>query len=151
MSEIQLQEKPLKLWNPNAAGCWALLVSPICSSYLLYKNAQKLNDRGAASKAKNWMIAGLAVWLLSVICSLAYPTNTAMVNGFFFWYLILWYFLFVRQQVANMRQRFGESYVRYTHFEWFKFVMIGLVVRVVLMGLSLWLSALWLSMRHTVL
>ncbi len=78
-------------------------VSPICSSYLLYKNAQRLNDRSACSKAKNWMIAGLAVWLLSVICSLAYPTNTAMVNGFFFWYLILWYFLFVRQQVANMR------------------------------------------------
>ncbi|RLL47225.1 hypothetical protein D9K79_07255 [Acinetobacter cumulans] len=84
MSEIQLQEKPLKLWNPNAAGCWALLVTPICSSYLLYKNAQKLNDLDATSKAKNWMIAGLAVWLLSVICSLAYPTNTAMVNGFFF-------------------------------------------------------------------
>ena len=150
MSELQLQEKPLKLWNPNAACCWALLVTPICSSYLLYKNAQKLNDLDAASKAKNWMIAGLAVWLLSIICSLAYPTNPAMINGFFFWYLILWYFLFVRQQVANIQQRFGENYMRYSYAEWFKFIMMGLVVRVLLMGVSLGISEMWLGMRHTV-
>lgn len=132
----ELKESRLKIWNPNAAGCWALLVTPICSSYLLYKNAQNLNNQEDMTKAKSWMIAGLLVWLLSVICAIYYPLNTGMINGFSLWYLILWYFLFVRKQVENLKQQFGESYSRYESFEWFAFLIIGFVIRLILIGLS---------------
>lgn len=131
-----LENRHLKLWNPNAVGCWALLFTPIFGSYLLYKNAKQLNDLESQSKAKNWIIAGFAIWIISIFCMIQFPNNTGLTNGFSFWYLILWYFFLVRKQVEKLENQCGGHYLRFSQKEWFISILIGVVFRAILIGLS---------------
>lgn len=125
-----------KIWNPNALGCWALLVTPLCSSYLLYKNAEKFNDVDSMKACRDWSIAYLVLLIFSIFILILNPEYQNGVNGIGLWYLIIWYFQLVKKEVKKTKQRLGENYERPSTLEWFLFVVIGLVIRAILMGLT---------------
>jgi len=90
-----------ELWNPDAAGGWSLLFSPIFGSVLVMKNYQALGEEALARSARNWMIG--SIFMLFV---------TAFVGGAGFGWIIVWYYMLQRKQTQYIRERWGKDYPR---------------------------------------
>jgi len=45
----------LRLWNPRAATCWGLLLSPAFSAYIHMRNWQALGQEDKAAEARTWL------------------------------------------------------------------------------------------------
>ncbi len=101
------------LWNPNAAASWSLLLSPIFGSWLHMRNWQMMGDHDRAANARGWLIAALAVLLVSVVLAVLLSPHTAQLIrigdvGF----LIAWYYTAARPQVVFVKGRYGDRYPR---------------------------------------
>ena len=89
------------LWNPNAAGLWSLLLSPVFGSVLLMKNWQAIGDEQQALKARTWLLFSLVSLVIGVFLR--------------WWplvYIIIWYLNFQRNQTAYVQERWGNGYPR---------------------------------------
>lgn len=86
------------LWNPNAAGNWSLLFTPVFGSFLVWKNWQAI---GEARGGLVWFIVSLVLVLPSILL----PGSALL-------YLIVWYYSSVRPQARFVRDRWGADYPR---------------------------------------
>ena len=89
------------LWNPNAAGLWSLLLSPVFGSFLLMKNWQAIGDELQVLRARTWLLASLVSMVLQI-----YLRWWAIL------YIIIWYLNFQLKQTEYVTQRWGTSYPR---------------------------------------
>ena len=89
------------LWNPDAAGVWSILFTPVFGSYLLLKNCQAIGDVDKIQAGRLWL--GISVVMLIV---------SAMLPLVGLGYIILWYFLWQAKQTAIIRARWGANYQR---------------------------------------
>jgi len=89
------------LWNPDAAGAWSLLFSPVFGSVLVRKNWQALGDEDKAR-------AG-AIWLGVSILMLVATLFTGVLG---FLYIVVWYFAWQRPQTLYIKERWGKDYPR---------------------------------------
>ena len=101
------------LWNPNAAASWSLLLSPIFGSWLHMRNWQMMGDHDRAANARRWLIATIAVLLVSVVLAVLLSPHTAQLIrignvGF----LIAWYYASAKSQAQFVKKRFGDDYPR---------------------------------------
>jgi hypothetical protein len=64
-----------RLWNPNAAALWGLLLSPVFSAVLHLMNWQALGEAEKAHEAKQWVIALVAVMLGSTLVLVFWPES----------------------------------------------------------------------------
>ncbi|QJR11479.1 hypothetical protein DSM104443_02556 [Usitatibacter rugosus] len=89
-----------ELWNPDAAGAWSIVLSPIFGSVLVMKNYQALGEADLARTARNWMYG--SIFMLFV---------TAFVGGAagLVW-IVIWYMMFQRKQTHYIRERWGKDY-----------------------------------------
>ena len=90
-----------ELWNPDAAGGWSLLFSPIFGSVLVMKNYQALGEEALARSARNWMFG--SIFMLFV---------TVFVGGAGFAWIIVWYYMLQRKQTQYIKERWGKDYPR---------------------------------------
>ncbi len=90
------------LWNPDAAGAWSLLFTPIFGSLLVRRNWQVLGEQDKARTGTIWLVVSIVVFLLSM---LIFP-----MAGFA--YIFVWYFAFQRQQTLYVKERWGKDYPR---------------------------------------
>ena len=82
-SDLNLSISPdVQLWNPDAAGAWSLLFTPIFGSILVYKNWKSIGDIEQAEKAKKWIFISV---FMSVI--------SAVVGALGIIYICTWYFM----------------------------------------------------------
>lgn len=95
LPELKHGEAP-ELWNPDAAGNWSLLFTPIFGSILIGKNWEALGHADKASRARIWAYVTLPI----VLVGLGMPL------------LILWYFASNRPQARYVKERWGKSYPR---------------------------------------
>ena len=89
------------LWNPDVAGLWSVLFTPVFGSVLLLRNWQAIEEPDQIRKARSW----LGISLLAFLASLFY-TPIALV------YLFTWYFAWQRPQTRYIRARWGKGYPR---------------------------------------
>ena len=89
------------LWNPNAAGLWSLLFSPVFGSYLVLKNWQAIGAADKIQLGRLWLGVSVAMLIVSSLFPL---------GGF--GYIIVWYFLWQSKQTEFVRARWGASYQR---------------------------------------
>ena len=92
-------EPPPPIWNPDAAGVWSLLFTPVFGSYLVYKNWISIGEAQRIRTAKIWFI-------VSLIMLLPYMVVPAL--GML--YIIVWYFGSQRKQTKYVRERWGKTY-----------------------------------------
>ena len=101
------------LWNPNAAASWSLLLSPIFGTWLHMKNWQAMGDHERAANARKWLIAALAVLLVSIVLAVFLPARldglTRIVS---FAFLIAWYYAAAKPQVRFVKEHYGDHYPR---------------------------------------
>ncbi|SMC27251.1 hypothetical protein SAMN02745857_02768 [Andreprevotia lacus DSM 23236] len=106
-SKADLSTAPLQggeapaLWNPDAAGNWSLLFTPVFGAILGYKNWVAIGDEEEARRAKVWVIvSALVVLVMLAIPQLAFP------------YLLVWYFAANRPHAKYVKERWGKDYPR---------------------------------------
>jgi len=90
------------LWNPDAAGAWSLLLTPIFGSVLVWRNWVSLAERSKASSALLWLALSVGVIAFAIL----------MNRGITIPYIILWYFACQRPQTLYVKQRWGTTYPR---------------------------------------
>jgi hypothetical protein len=97
------------LWNPNAAVNWCLLFSPVFGTWLHWKNWQALGEQGKARSAMGWLVAAVAVLVISMVVAIA---NEAGGRAFNFLFLLVWYFAAAKAQAKFVKERYGDRYPR---------------------------------------
>ena len=55
------------LWNPNAAGAWSLLFTPIFGSFLLLKNWREIGADDKVRSARTWLIVSVVMLVPSMV------------------------------------------------------------------------------------
>ncbi len=89
------------LWNPDAAGAWSLLFSPIFGSVLLLKNWQAIGRDDKVRAARVWLIFSIVMFSLTIVSVL-----TGLI------YIIFWYFAWQRPQTKYIEAELGKDYDR---------------------------------------
>lgn len=87
------------LWNPDAAGAWSLLFSPLFGSILVYKNWKALGEEEQAKKSKKWIYISAPMALLS-----------ALLGVFGLIYIAVWYFTSQKKQTQYLKSKFSGNY-----------------------------------------
>lgn len=98
-SLVESERGEPRLWNPNPAGLWSLLFTPVFGSVLIYKNWVEIGDKQEVNKAKAWIIISVVVAVISAITGLA---------GFV--YLIIWYFASQKKQAKYVKETLEDDY-----------------------------------------
>ena len=99
--EIRESEAAPALWNPNAAGLWSLLFTPIFGSVLLLKNWRAIGADDKVRSARIWLVVSIVMVV---------PTMVVGLVGFI--YIIVWYFAWQKPQATFVKERWGNDYPR---------------------------------------
>ncbi|MEM8993594.1 MAG: hypothetical protein AAGF23_02255 [Acidobacteriota bacterium] len=97
---VRVSEAP-PLWNPDAAGVWSLLLSPVFGSVLIWLNWRSLGEDGKAERGLTMVLASVVMLVL-----------TFFVRGVGLFWIIIWYFAWQRRQTQYINERFGKDYPR---------------------------------------
>ncbi len=97
----------IRLWNPNAAANWSLLLSPLFGQILHYKNWRVLGDNSKARQSLIWIGATIAAWIAAFIIPIEGMKGVVALGA-----LLGWYFVLARKQIALVKSRFGSTYTR---------------------------------------
>jgi len=89
------------LWNPDAAGAWSLMFTPVFGSVLVRKNWRAIGDEDKARQGTIWLGASIVMLLATIFTGIL---------GFL--YIIVWYFAWQRPQAQFIRERWGKDYPR---------------------------------------
>jgi len=97
---VVAEEAPV-LWNPDAAGAWSLLFTPVFGSVLVRKNWKAIGDEDKARQGTIWLGVSIVMLLATLFTGIL---------GFL--YIIVWYFAWQRPQAQFIRERWGKDYPR---------------------------------------
>ncbi|HYC53774.1 MAG TPA: hypothetical protein VEL28_02435 [Candidatus Binatia bacterium] len=125
--EPRASEAAPALWNPNAAGLWSLLFTPIFGSVLLLKNWRAIGADDKVRRARIWLVVSVVMLVPAMIVGLA---------GFI--YIIVWYFAWQKPQATFVKQRWGDGYPRKS-WGWPLLIALGCwlaLMAVVVLGVS---------------
>ncbi|ATQ78223.1 hypothetical protein CR152_29715 [Massilia violaceinigra] len=99
------------LWNPDAAACWSLLLTPLFGTYLIIRNWEALGEPGRAVRACWWFALSLVMLILnfyySLLCGESLPIRMSNVI-----FLLVWYIAEASPQERFIRERLGTDYAR---------------------------------------
>jgi len=102
---------PPDLWNPDAAGAWSLLFTPVFGSVLLLKNWQAIGRDDKVKAARIWLIVSCVMFVLTI-----------MIGGIGMIYIIIWYFAWQKPQTRYVKAQWGKDYPRKP---WRKPLLVG--------------------------
>ncbi|WP_441373631.1 zinc-ribbon domain-containing protein [Acinetobacter lwoffii] len=108
------KKKQPRLWNPNAAINWSLLLTPVFGSYLQMKNWQEIGSTTEANNAKYWLV-GTIIFILFLNLGTpfiwddpyqlqTYPKSLGIL------YIIVWYFAFAKSQSDFVKKHLHSNY-----------------------------------------
>jgi len=100
------------LWNPDAAASWCLLFSPVFGTWLHMKNWEALGEPERARKARRWFIAAVTLIVAALLVPVGARGNDLAMRLVMFLFLIVWYFVAAKPQVAYVKSNFGSDYPR---------------------------------------
>jgi hypothetical protein len=129
---------PLPIWNPGAAACWSLLLSPIFGSILHMKNWHALGESTRAETSKRWAIGSTIFFLLVFLSGLVAP-DSKLLDGlsklFSVILLVAWYYAIGKSQQFYVLARFGKNYPRRGWAKPLLFALLVFVAFLVVAGL----------------
>lgn len=105
----ELEEKDsfgeVTLWNPDVAGGWSIIFTPIFGSILVRKNWLTLGETKKANAGSIWIVVSCLMAFLSVLIPFV---------GLI--YIIVWYYAYQRPQTKFVKSKVGS----YLKKNWFK-------------------------------
>jgi hypothetical protein len=115
MDTPQTADRPIALWNPNAAAAWSLLFTPVFGAWLHAMNWRALGDAQRERSSLAWAAGGaviLLVYLLIDTLSMNRPMGDEAERVIAGLFLVIWYFASARAQSRLVRERFGGNFER---------------------------------------
>jgi hypothetical protein len=109
-----VEESPPALWNPNAAACWSLFLTPIFGAYLHALNWRVLGHPERAKANMIWVWATVA-FLAIAIGTIFIPDSTAVngvMRGAGIGLLVGWYVTLGKTQAEYVNQNLPHGYVK---------------------------------------
>ena len=106
-------EQTLKLWNPNTAANWSLLLTPMFGAWIHALNWKELNQSGKAKSSMAWVYG----YVIFILISLFTPIPPFIGLGI----LGAWYFSIAKEQVKYIK----ENGISYQKKSWGKPLKIG--------------------------
>lgn len=100
----------VRLWNPNAAACWSLLLSPAFGAYLHSQNWRALGDKQRARSNLVWVF--LMIILLVVVTFVPFLSSGPLPAGIGVGLLAGWYFSQGKYQVDYVKRTFPNGYTK---------------------------------------
>ncbi|HEX2828158.1 MAG TPA: hypothetical protein VHP37_17520 [Burkholderiales bacterium] len=94
-------ERAPALWNPNSAGLWSLLFTPVFGSVLLLKNWREIGADDKVRSARIWLVVSIVIMVPALVVGLI---------GFV--YLMVGYFASQKPQATFVKERWGDDYPR---------------------------------------
>lgn len=110
--QLESRHRDVSLWNPDAAGAWSILFSPIFGSILVRSNWRELGDEDKERTGTIWIWVSVLMFFLSAVIPLL-----GLV------YLITWYYAYQRKQTSHLKQNLGT----YNKKGWLKPLAIAVV------------------------
>ena len=98
------------LWNPGAAASWSLLFTPVFGAYLHMRNWEELGEPEKAKSSKTWFYISFFFSIFGLL------------------YLLIWYFASGKEQMAYVKERYGDNYNKKS---WGAPIMAGIGIVVV--------------------
>jgi heme/copper-type cytochrome/quinol oxidase subunit 2 len=127
---------PPTLWNPTAAGNWSLLFTPVFGSSLIFMNWKALGQEDRIGSSRIWIVVSILVFILQIVWMplLGFP------------YLLLWYFVSVKEQTKYVDERWKNEYPKRS---WLYPLLIGFGSTFILFVVSFVVGALrWILMQQ---
>ncbi len=115
----------LELWDPSAAAWWALVFSPLFSTWLMQKNWQAIGNEKEAKKAWYWIVGIL-------ICCLVLPF-TDYTGSVALPILIVWYLVYGKKQYDYVKNNLQDKYKRKP---WGKPLLVAVGALLVFVGVN---------------
>lgn len=97
-----IHSRPPQLWNPNAAGFWSLLLSPIFGAWLHAKNWRQLGLPDKAKQSMLWVYASVALVVMAVLFSDVNPSLFQVTYGGL---LLVWWMKSGNEQYRYVSER----------------------------------------------
>ena len=114
------------LWNPDAAGVWSLMFTPVFGSILLLNNWQAIGRDDKVKAARNWLIASIVILIASLVMNVltirVMDVLTLDAGTISLIYIIIWYFAWQKPQTKYVKEQWGMDYPRKS---WTKPLLIG--------------------------
>ena len=98
----QVYEEPPKLWNPNAAANWSVLLSPLFGIFLHRQNWKAMGEHKEANKSLVWLLVGITLLILGFFADV--PAVVWVI------FLIAWYFIHAKKQSRHVEEDYGDDY-----------------------------------------
>jgi hypothetical protein len=119
-----------RLWNPDAAGAWSLIFTPVFGSILLLKNWQAIGLDGKVKAARNWLNVSIVMLVLMIVVGMfdlminvtISNVSFAVDESFGWYYIFIWYFAWQKPQTKYVKEQWGKDYPRKS---WRKPLQIG--------------------------
>jgi len=97
--EIETHDDAPPLWNPDVAGLWSLLFTPVFGSILVLKNWQAIGELEQIRAAKIWLAISILTYLV-----------TLFFRPLGFIYIVVWYIGSQKKQTEYVKKRWEKSY-----------------------------------------
>ena len=91
------------LWNPNAAGLWSVLLTPVFGQTLVYKNWQAIGDEKQIADAKKMLAICIAMIIVPFLVN---------VNSISIAWLVAWYLISQKKQAIYVKEEWDNDYPR---------------------------------------
>lgn len=134
MNEMHITESPEQpmnkqntgntpaLWNPEAAGAWSLIFTPIFGSALVLMNWQALEKKEQIRTAQIWLVVSIIMLFVQLVSGI--PVIALL-------YFILWYFASAKLQAKYVKELWGKEYPRRS---WLWPLIIGFTAWIIFLG-----------------
>jgi hypothetical protein len=114
------------LWNPDAAGAWSLMFTPVFGSILLRNNWQAIGRDDKVKVARNWLIASIVILIAIIVTNVltirVMDVLTLDAGSISLIYIFIWYFAWQKPQSKYVKEQWGKDYPRKS---WKKPLLIG--------------------------
>lgn len=127
-----------RLYNPNAAAAWSILLTPVFGSWCIYTNYKELGEKSRAQTSLAVTIVIAAVTVFVPLLTL-FSSRLAVLRGAPFVALILWYVIEAKGQINFIETR-G---IVYELKPWVAPLLIGVLSATLYLGFMFFVCALW--------
>ena len=105
-------DEPPALYNPESVAIVAYFLTTVVGSWLILKNWRTLGVPQKIKSGKSWLYISLSVNSIALIVFFQGGDGLIVGGALRLLDLLVWYFVWPKQQVQYIKERWGDAYPR---------------------------------------
>ena len=112
LSENHRTEQAPALYDPESAAIVAYFLTTVAGSWLILQNWRTLGESQKIKDGKSWLYISLGVNSIALIVFFQGGDGLIVGGALRLLDLLVWYFVWQKQQVQYIKERWGDTYPR---------------------------------------